>query len=219
MKIITCTTPLLEQNMYIVEEGKNCIVIDPYYDEKTAVLLEGKIVDLLLVTHEHYDHISGVNKFKELYGCKLLSNSKCDNNLQRPAKNFSKYFEAYYEFQADLQKPDFAFDSNYSCSADELFNDSITFRWQHNTVFIKMVPGHSEGGNFIFLNENILFSGDILLDESVPAAKFPGGSPKEFTDVALPYINTLPPELVVYPGHGESFSLHEYYGYINKKEK
>lgn len=53
---------------------------------KTAVLLEGKIVDLLLVTHEHYDHISGVNKFKELYGCKLLSNSKCDNNLQRPAK-------------------------------------------------------------------------------------------------------------------------------------
>ena len=78
---------------------------------------------------------------------------------------------------------------------------------------------HSEGGNFIFLNENILFSGDILLDESVPAAKFPGGSPKEFTDVALPYINTLPPELVVYPGHGESFSLHEYYGYINKKEK
>ena len=110
MKIITCTTPLLEQNMYIVEEGKHCIVIDPYYDEKTAVLLEGKIVDLLLVTHEHYDHISGVNKFKELYGCKLLSNSKCDNNLQRPAKNFSKYFEAYYEFQADLQKPDFAFD-------------------------------------------------------------------------------------------------------------
>ena len=105
MKIITCTTPLLEQNMYIVEEGKHCIVIDPYYDEKTAVLLEGKIVDLLLVTHEHYDHISGVNKFKELYGCKLLSNSKCDNNLQRPAKNFSKYFEAYYEFQADLQKP------------------------------------------------------------------------------------------------------------------
>ena len=34
MKIITCTTPLLEQNMYIVEEGKHCIVIDPYYDEK-----------------------------------------------------------------------------------------------------------------------------------------------------------------------------------------
>lgn len=214
MKIITCTTPLLEQNMYIVEEGKHCIVIDPYYDEKTAVLLEGKIVDRLLVTHEHYDHISGVNKFKELHGCKLLSNSKCDHNLQRPAKNFSKYFEAYYEFQADLKKPDFAFDSNYSCSADELFDDSITFTWQRNTVFIKVVPGHSEGGNFIFFNENTLFSGDILLDESVPAAKFPGGNSKKFTDVALPYINSLPPDIVVYPGHGHSFVLREYYGYI-----
>ena len=92
MKIITCTTPLLEQNMYIVEEGKHCIVIDPYYDEKTAVLLEGKIVDLLLVTHEHYDHISGVNKFKELYGCKLIiickGLPKISPNILRPIMNF-----------------------------------------------------------------------------------------------------------------------------------
>ncbi len=85
---------------------------------------------------------------------------------------------------------------------------ALPFRWQHNTVFIKMVPGHSEGGNFIFLNENILF-GDILLDESVPAAKFPGGSPKEFTDVALPYINTLPPK------RGVSRSWRVFFFYMN----
>lgn len=214
MKITTYISPLLEQNMYIVGEDRHCIVIDPYYDENVAVLLENKIVDLILLTHEHYDHISGVNKFKEMYGCKLLANSKCNYNLQRPTKNFSKYFEAYYEFQSDLKKPDFDFDNNYSCSADEIFEESITFKWQNNTVFIKVVPGHSAGGNFIFFNENTLFSGDILLDESVPAAKFPGGNQKAFIDVALPYINTLPPDIVVYPGHGDSFSLQEYYGYI-----
>ena len=70
MGIITYTTPLLEQNMYIIVEGNNCIVIDPYYDDKVKTLLENMSVDLLLVTHEHYDHISGVNKFKEIYGCK-----------------------------------------------------------------------------------------------------------------------------------------------------
>lgn len=219
MGIITYTTPLLEQNMYIIVEGNNCIVIDPYYDDKVKTLLENMSVDLLLVTHEHYDHISGVNKFKEIYSCKLLANKKCNNNLQLPTKNFSKYFEAYYEFQSDLKKPDFDFDNNYSCSADEIFEDNITFNWHGNTLFIKEVPGHSAGGNFIFLNDNILFSGDILLDESVPAAKFPGGSKKAFTNVTLPYINSLMPDILVYPGHCDAFVLNEYYGYFNKKEK
>lgn len=214
MKITTYISPLLEQNMYIVEEGQHCIVIDPYYDNTVALLLKDKIIDRLFVTHEHYDHISGVNKFKEIYDCKLLANSKCDNNLQKPTKNFSKYFEAYYEFQAELKKPNFDFDNNYSCNADEIFEESITLEWQNNTVFIKVIPGHSEGGNFIFFNENILFSGDLLLDESVPAAKFPGGNQKSFIDIALPYINTLSPNILVYPGHGEAFSLRKYYGYI-----
>ena len=57
MGIITYTTPLLEQNMYIIVERNNCIVIDPYYDDKVKTLLENMSVDLLLVTHEHYDHI------------------------------------------------------------------------------------------------------------------------------------------------------------------
>ncbi len=219
MKIITYISPLLEQNMYILEENSHCIVIDPYYDDSLSALFKNKVIDLMLVTHEHYDHISGVNKFKELYGCKLLANAKCNSNLQNPTKNFSKYFEAYYEFQGDLKKPDFDFDSNYSCCADNVFDDSIKFKWQNNDIYIREVPGHSKGGNFIFLNNKILFSGDILLDESVPAAKFPGGSKKAFEDTTLPYVNSLPADIVVYPGHGEKFILSDYYGYLGEKEK
>lgn len=218
MKILTYSTPLLGQNMYIVEERGHCLIIDPYYDEGVAKLLQDKIVDIMLVTHEHYDHISGVNQFKKYFGCKLLANIECNYNLQKPTKNFSKYFEAYYEFQADLKKPDFPFESNYICCADEIFEESIRFQWQDNTLYLKQVPGHSEGGNFIFLNTSVLFSGDILLDEAVPAAKFPGGNPKAFAEIALPYINTLPPNLLVYPGHGESFILNTYYGYNREKE-
>ena len=87
MKIITCTTPLLEQNMYIVEEGKHCIVIDPYYDEKTAVLLEGKIVDLLLVTHEHYCMAANCCQTQNvIIICKGLP--KISPNILRPIMNF-----------------------------------------------------------------------------------------------------------------------------------
>lgn len=218
MNVLKYSTPLLDQNMYIIEDGEHCLVIDPYYDEDVSALLHGKIIDLMLVTHEHYDHISGVNKFKENFGCKLLANTKCNRNLQKSTKNFSKYFEAYYEFQADLKKPDFPFESDYVCCADETFEGSISFQWRSNRLYLREVPGHSEGGNFIFLNESVLFSGDILLDENIPAAKFPGGNPRAFKEITLPYINTLPHNLLVYPGHGESFILHSYYGYNHKKE-
>lgn len=218
MNIITYTTPLLGQNMYIIEKGKHCLVIDPYFDNKVQDLLKDKIVDLMLVTHEHYDHISGVNQFKKYFGCKLLANIRCDRNLRNPRKNFSKYFEAYYEFQGDLKKPDFPVESDYKCYAEETFDESILIKWCGSNVHIKMIPGHSEGGNFIFLNESILFSGDILLDEDVPAAKFPGGDAKAFVDVSLPYINTLSANLMVYPGHGSPFVLKKYYGYNDKKE-
>lgn len=217
MKIITFTTPLLDQNMYIIQEDAHCIVIDPYFDENIAKILEDKIVDLLLVTHEHYDHISGVNRFKELFGCKLIANSKCNRNLQKPTKNFSKYFEAYYEFQADLKKPAFPFESNYACIADIIFEGNTCIEWRSNLIYLKEVPGHSEGGNFIFLNNKILFSGDLLIDESIPASKFPGGNSKDFKEIAIPYINSLSPDIIVYPGHGEKFVLENYFGY-NKKE-
>ncbi|MDO4922011.1 MAG: MBL fold metallo-hydrolase [Phascolarctobacterium sp.] len=218
MKIWTYTTPLLNQNMYILEKGGHCLVIDPYYDEEVERLMQNKIIDLMLVTHEHYDHISGVNQFKRYFGCKLLANSKCNCNCQKPTKNFSKYFEAYYEFQGGLKKPNFFFENDYVCCADEIFDESICFQWQGNELYLKQIPGHSEGGNFIFLNMEILFSGDILLDENVPAAKFPGGDPKAFKEITLPYINSLSSDLLVYPGHGESFILNRYYGYNKKKE-
>lgn len=217
MKIVPYVSPLLDQNMYIVEEGGHCLIIDPYYDDSIANLLHDKIVDMMLVTHEHYDHISGVNQFKKRFGCKLLANAKCNRNLQKPAKNFSKYFEAYYEFQADLKKPDFPFESDYACCADEVFEESVRFQWQGNALYLREIPGHSEGGNFIFLNDSTLFSGDILLAENVRAGSFPGGDPKSFEEITMPYVNTLPPNLSVYPGHGEGFGLNEYHGYNGRK--
>lgn len=217
MKILPYVSPLLDQNMYIVEEGEHCLIIDPYYDENVAQLLRNKTVDLMLVTHEHYDHISGVNDFKNFFGCKLWASAKCNCNLQKPTKNFSKYFEAYYKFQGDLKKPDFPFDSDYACCADEIFEGSARFQWQGNTLYIKEIPGHSAGGNFIFLNDSTLFSGDILLAENVRAGNFPGGDPEAFEAITIPYVNSLPPELSVYPGHGEHFVLNSHYRYARKK--
>ena len=75
--------------------------VDPHDGRGTDEFLSGLTVDFLLVTHEHYDHISGVNGFKERYGVSLYANQKCDENMRKPTKNYSKYFEAYMKRAVD----------------------------------------------------------------------------------------------------------------------
>ena len=53
---------LLSSNMYVIIEGDHAIVIDPFADTTPS---EGSIIDYILLTHEHYDHISGVNVWKK----------------------------------------------------------------------------------------------------------------------------------------------------------
>ena len=86
MEIKRVVSPLLDSNMYIVSENNHCIIIDPYNDEQVIQLFSGLTPDFMLVTHEHYDHISGVNAYKERFGIPLYANRLCDKNLQLPSK-------------------------------------------------------------------------------------------------------------------------------------
>lgn len=211
MEIKRFVSPMLDQNMYAVCEGRRCFVIDPYDGKGSDEFLDGLTVDFLLVTHEHYDHISGVNAFKAKYGAQLYANRKCDANMRRPTKNYSKYFEAYIKFQQGVELGDIVFDPAYSCCAESIIDDAYTMDWQGHKIFIKSAPGHSAGGSLIFLDDGCMFSGDCMLPPEIPAARFPGGDHKAFETVTLPYLRSLNKMLTVYPGHGDSFLLKDFY--------
>ncbi|MCI5552229.1 MAG: MBL fold metallo-hydrolase [Tenericutes bacterium] len=59
----------LEENCYVIEEGKECIVVDPGDD---SYLIEKQIGDKtllgILVTHGHSDHIGALNVMMKKYG-------------------------------------------------------------------------------------------------------------------------------------------------------
>ena len=79
MEIRRYESGLLSSNMYVVVEGHRAIVIDPFDDVSPAT---GLTIDYILLTHEHYDHISGVNTWKKATGALVLCSKACAENIQ-----------------------------------------------------------------------------------------------------------------------------------------
>ena len=87
MRIQKIDSGLLHSCMYVVEELDHAIIIDPCLNTTAAM---GRKVDLLIVTHEHYDHISGVNAWKDLTGAPLLCSSACADNIKNSKGNVGR---------------------------------------------------------------------------------------------------------------------------------
>lgn len=204
-------SPLLSENMYLLVEDGHCVLIDPDAFQQDQSAFEGLEPDFMLVTHEHYDHISGVNAYRERYGIKLYANETCNRNMGNTRKNFAKYEDAYIRFQRGEAQCEICVDPEYTCSADVLVKDGDVIFWHGHEIMMKMAPGHSEGSNLLIVDGQIIFSGDCLLPENIPATRFPGGKPVAFEEETLPYLRSLSGEMMVYPGHGDAFVLRSYF--------
>jgi glyoxylase-like metal-dependent hydrolase (beta-lactamase superfamily II) len=68
------------------------------------------------------------------------------------------------------------------------------------------VPGHTSG-HLAFHSEGHLFSGDVLFAGSVGRTDRPGNSWETLLESIRALAERLPPETVVYPGHGPRTTL------------
>lgn len=208
MKIKRIVSDLLLSNMYILEENKHAVIIDPNSD--TSDFESGIQYDWMLLTHEHYDHISGVNAWRNLCGAKVLCQRDCGKNITNPKKNISHYFDRFCEMQTWVEYEKGRVYEDYSCGADETFEDSLMLEWQGHQIWMFSCPGHSDGGMCIQVDKEFLFSGDSLLGDFPTECRFPGGSRMKWEAMAMPKIRKLDKKLLVYPGHFEEFVLEKW---------
>lgn len=203
MEIRRYPSDLLSSNMYVITEGNHAIVIDPY---RTIVPAEGLTVDRILLTHEHYDHISGVNLWKEQTKARVLCSAACAKNIVNARKNLARLFTVFCELQSWIvltEKPDA--DENYKCTADETFEDQTSFAWQGHCFELFSMPGHSQGSIGILLDNQFFFSGDSLMEGREIELRFPGGNKLQWETVGKPRLNAVPNGIRVFPGHFQDF--------------
>lgn len=212
MDIFIIKTPLLDSNMYVIEENKHLIVIDPYWDNRVASLFKNlsSRIDFVYLTHEHYDHISGMQVFQRQYGSRVFCSDECAVGISDTRKNHTRYFEAFCALQnKESQRDKSLFVQPTQYHADDVFNGQFEMEWQgHKLLFFK-TPGHSEGSSCLLVEYKFLFCGDSLARDTEVITRFPGGDAQVFHCITLPLFLKLPGSICVLPGHYDSFRLEQ----------
>lgn len=194
-------------NMYVLHNDGHNVLIDPHITDSGKI---SGVVDFIILTHEHYDHISGVNYWKEKTGAKVICSVACNNALQNPLKNFSIFFKDFCELQTMVTVDKAVENCEYRCSGDITFENNFEFEWQGNNLKLFETPGHSKGSICVIVNDNVLFSGDSLFKDYPTIYKFPGGNKKHWIGKSIPLLKNLSSNLQVFPGHLESFYMQDY---------
>lgn len=202
MRIARFEFSLFGINTYVVydPESKECAVIDPGMSsdmERNAISDFIKSNDLRLTqiinTHLHIDHVVGNDWIKEKYSVPTLANEK-DMPLGQMIRQQAAMFGLPFEV-----KP---------IEIDEKLTDGDTISIGNGILKVISVPGHSKGSIALYdPNDGFLISGDTLFAGSVGRTDLPGGSYKELMDSIRNSLGTLPPETVVYPGHGPATTI------------
>lgn len=195
------------ENCYILIEGEHALIIDPNRVEEIEEILEQHRArpEMVILTHEHGDHILGLNALRERYTFQTIASNFCSERIQDIRSNLSRIFGIYLMFVTGERVRDFP---RFVCeAADVTFEDRLFFDWRGHHFEMVLTPGHSMGSCAVVLDGTILFSGDSLFGDRQVVTRFDGGSEHDFETIAIPYYRSLPENIMVYAGHGEPFLL------------
>lgn len=180
-----------------VDDGqlKEAVIIDPAADAACieAMIARYKLKPVaVLLTHGHFDHLSAADAVRKRYGIKVYA-----GNEERPVMNSSSY---------NLSLPFTG--EGMTFEADEYFKPGEELDFAGFRIGTIPVPGHTIGSVcYYFEEQKVLFSGDTLFAGSVGRSDFPTGNAGQLIRAIKSGLMSLPDDVKVYPGHGESTTV------------
>lgn len=204
----------VKSNMFTILTGKEAVVFDPNIDEELIDLFQKEKIEkvFILLTHGHYDHISGVEWLKEHADAKVFCQLMCAKRLLNPKRPLVRLVATvlaqqdredgghrYQDFKTSYRP--------FTIVADKTFDIEIIFKIGDLMFKGISTPGHSEGSACYELFDKLVFTGDTLLQNDPIILRFPGGNMKDYENISLPYLSSLSKDTIIMPGHGDPFIL------------
>lgn len=202
MEIKTFEVGSFGTNMYLVSGESDLFLIDPacsslyeqqmLYRSVNEVVcqqsgLSGEAGLTILATHGHLDHLWGA-----AWACEQWHTPVLMHEADIP---MAKAMQAQYDLFGIGGTP-------VPFPLEPITNDSLPSGRAGVGFSLLSTPGHTPGSVcFYFPEDGVLFSGDTLFQMGYGRTDLPGGDIRQLWH-SLDLLLALPPETVVYPGHG-----------------
>jgi glyoxylase-like metal-dependent hydrolase (beta-lactamase superfamily II) len=192
LEIRTFTSAGWDENAYLVRaEGQgHAVAIDPgggTPELLVALEADGLVLDAILLTHAHIDHVDGVARLARATGAPVYLH---------PAER------AWYD-QAWTQARYFGVEVEAPPPPDRELEGDAVLELAGTRLEVRHVPGHTLG-HVLFYDaaSGVAFVGDVVFQSSIGRTDLPGGSQSQLMESIRTQVLTLPDETVLYPGHG-----------------
>lgn len=186
----------IENNTYLVDDGQGgTIFVDPSsHAEKLPQALGIDRVSAILVTHNHWDHVSGLAALVRETGAPVFA-PRIDAGLIESGQR---------DYMGGAQ----------GCPVDHKLDDGDTVAVGATVWRCIATPGHTPGGMCFFLDpasaphagRPLLLSGDTLFFASIGRTDFEGGDMDQMR-TSLRTLAKLPDTCIVLPGHNRTTTI------------
>jgi len=195
LQIHTVVSEPFAENSYILwHEGRSdALVVDPGFEpEPILEFLAGHGLGLAAIvnTHGHVDHMSGNAAMKQAFPQAPIVVGAADAIMLT---------DAVVNMSAAFGMP------VTSPPPDRVVKEGDTLDYAGIAMDVFDVPGHSPGHVVYLIRDPkpfTLIGGDVLFRGSIGRTDFPGGSFDVLKANIERVLWPLPPDTVVYPGHG-----------------
>jgi hydroxyacylglutathione hydrolase len=190
---------LLQTNAYLLSapELREAVLIDapegvwPEVERRLAA--EGVKLTELWLTHGHWDHMQGAAEIVRATGAKVSAH-RDDRELFETPERMREFIEQRLMIQLAPLEP---------VRVERWLEHGDRLEVLGTTCEVRHVPGHCPGNVlFYFSSAGRAFVGDSLFRGGAGRTDLPGGDFNVLERSIREQIYTLPPDTVVYPGHG-----------------
>lgn len=205
----------IDANTYVILDDGCALVIDPISTDEFWGFIDvaGAKKAIVVLTHEHFDHIYGLNELREKVQCTVYAQKKCSQNIGNAIKNLSSVADMLAQLNEKVMCSEVKVEP-FVCEPAEIeIDDKLSFQWMGHNVLVIATPGHSEGSVCVIVDDRVVFTGDSLLRKPI-ITKLPGGSRKDYRELTRPLLKIIERMEKVFPGHGEPGDSAEFCEFI-----
>ncbi|MEX2109443.1 MAG: MBL fold metallo-hydrolase [Gemmatimonadaceae bacterium] len=196
MNVETFTVGAFQENCYLIVDDRShkAVIVDPGGEGDRlvdAVESCGAELEAIWITHAHVDHVGAIASIKRKWNVPVYLHP-ADRRLYEAAARQAEVYGVPFE-----EPP----------PPDREFSDGQHLELGGSEFTVMHAPGHAPG-HVVIHGEGMALVGDCLFAGSIGRTDLPFSNPPQLAE-SLKKIAGLPPETIVYPGHGMETTIAE----------